>query len=466
MRSSPQQLLSIPNGAGPLYLQVYHRIRTLILTGAWPPGTRLPSSRALARDLGMSRNTGLLAVEMLMADGWIVSRAGSGIFVSSEAPPARHFSSPAQGDEAERGDAAVPFDIAQGATDIFPVKEWAKIHARVWTRASKDALHEGAGAGWEPLRRSVAGYLHAVRGLACSPEQVLIMSSAQAAVDLTIRVLASPGDSIWVEDPGYLFVREAFRAHGLRQVLVPVDDDGIIVSEGIASEPRARLAYVTPASQLPTCAILANDRRSELLDWARRTGSYVIEDDWDFNAVFDGRQPPEPVAASCPEQVVFIHSFNRLLFPALRIAVLVAPVGLADKFIDARRAIDGFPNMANQIALAEFIDRGLLSAHLRKSKVTYARRRAALHSGVRQHLSRWLHIDEERPGLIGLAFTPPGRDSEMAAIARSNGIACIGLSDFKVNDSASPAALPLGFAAYPEEVIDDACRRLAEALAA
>ena len=412
----------------------------------------------------MSRNTALLAVEMLMADGWIVSRAGSGIFVSSEAPPARQFSSPVHVDEARPSDAAVPFDIAQGATDIFPVNEWAKIHARVWTRASKEALHEGAGAGWEPLRRTVANYLHAVRGLACSSEQVLIMPSTQAAIDLTIRVLAKAGDSIWVEDPGYLFVREAFRAHRLRQVLVPVDDDGFIVSEAIASEPCARLAYLTPASQLPTCAILANDRRSELLDWARRTGGYVIEDDWDFNSVFNGEHPPEPLAAWCPEQVVFIHSFNRLLFPALRAAVLVVPPGMADKFIDARRAIDGFPNMANQIALAEFIERGLLSAHLRKSKVTYAQRRSALHSGVRRHLSRWLRIDEERPGLIGIAFTPPGRDSEMATTARNNGIACIGLSDFKVNDHGSPAALPLGFAAYAEDAIDDACRRLARAL--
>jgi len=463
MRNSSQPLLSVLQGSGPLYLQIYHRIRALVLSGAWPPGTQLPSSRALARDLGISRNTAILAIDKLMSDGWIISRTGSGIYVSSEAPPSRP-PLPSGGAARAPSSVPVPFEIAHAATDVFPVAAWSKIQSKVWTNAAAEALHEGSGAGWAPLRNAIASYLHAVRGIACSPDQILVVSSSQSALDLCIRALARQGDEIWVEDPGYPYAREAFQAHGLEQVTVPVDGEGIDVARGIGIAGDARLAYVTPACQFPTCSILSAARRKLILDWAARTGNFIIEDDWDFNAILDTSQPADPLAASGSEQVLHIHSFNRLLFPALRIAALVVPAPLVDRFLSARRTIDGFPNVPNQIALTEFMDQGLLSSHLRRCRMAFEERRAALHAAAREHLSRWMRIDETRPGLHALAWTDYG-DSELATIARNGGIACLGVSDFKIAPSPFPGALLLGCAAFKPEAIRGAAKRLADLLA-
>jgi GntR family transcriptional regulator / MocR family aminotransferase len=462
VRSSPQQLLSMPARSGPLYLQIYHRIRSLIITGAWGPGTRLPSSRSLARDLGISRNTAILALDKLMSDGWIQARPGSGIYVSCDAPPAR--SGPATSVSAESPTSPAPalFELVHGAIDLFPVAEWGKIQGRVWTRSSDQALLEGSGAGWQPLRQAIAGYLHAVRGLACSPEQILIMSSSRAAVDLTLRVLGDAGDRIWTEDPGHRCPRDSFKTDDLHRTWIPVDGQGMNISLGKNIAPDARFAYVSPACQFPTCAILGGDRRAELLEWAKRNDSFIIENDRDFNAVFDRQHPPEPLAASSPENTVFIHSFNRLLFPALRVAALVVPPGLVSRFVEARLRIDGFPNTANQIALTEFIERGLLSSFLRKSKLAYEQRRAAMHTGIRERLSDLLWVDESQAGLAAVAFTHGAKASELAAVANRAGIACKCLSDFSGQNVCSEA-LVLGFGPFRTEVIDDGIARLAEA---
>ena len=463
MRASSQQLLSIAQGVGPLYLQIYQRIRALILSGAWPPGTQLPSSRALARDLGISRNTAILAIEKLMADGWILSRTGSGIYVSLEAPP-RRPPLPEKNARQERSSLPIPFELANAGTDIFPVAEWSKIQAKVWSRASADALHAGSDAGWSPLRDAIAGYLHAVRGIACSAEQVIVLSSTQSAVDLCVRVLAKPGDSIWVEDPGYQYARETFQAHGLRQIAIPVDNEGIDVAAAIAISEKSRLAFVTPACQFPTCSILSQPRRDLILKWAGRTGSFIIEDDWDFNAVFGPDAIPEPMAARASEQLIYVHSFNRILFPALRIAALVVPPRLVDRFLSTRRTIDGFPNVPNQIALTEFIERGHLSSHLRRCRTTYEERRAALHTAAREYLSPWAQVDEDRPGLHALAWTKLD-DSELGRTVRHAGIACLGITDFKIAETPFPSALLLGYASFRPDVIRDAMKRVAEAIA-
>lgn len=464
MRSSPQQLLSMPTGGGTLYLQIYHRMRNLILTGGWPAGTRLPSSRALAHDLKISRNTALLALEKLLADGWIQSRAGSGMYVSFSGPVARPALRLLAANDSHTCPVRVPFDVAYGAIDLFPVGEWAKIQSRVWKRSNEEALLEGSGAGWLPLRQAIAGYLYAVRGLACSPDQILIMSSGGAAVDLAIRVLARAGDRAWIENPGPRFAREAFHASRVEPVDIPIDGEGINISLARRRAADARFAYVSPACQFPTCSVLSDDRRAELLEWAARRQAYIIEDDRDFNAVFDDQNPVEPLAALSPDNIVHIHSFNRLLFPALRMAAMVVPAPLAERFIQSRQAIDGFPNMANQIALTEFIEKGLLSAHLRQCRLAYQRRREALHLGIRGHLSKWLQVDESRRGLNVVAVTKGAKASKMAAVARRSGIACQCLDDFSHGGEVDRDALVLGFGSFSVLSIDTASALLAGAL--
>lgn len=465
MRSSPQHLLSLPNGRGPLYQQIYQRIRTLILTGAWPTGTRLPSSRSLARDLGVSRTTALLALDQLAADGWITSRRGSGVYVSTDVPPARVAAVIDEGDaQVEDSRKPVPFEIAEPAVDLFPVGKWARIQSGVWSRNPEHALHEGSEAGWLPLRQAIASYLHAVRSLACSPDQIMIVSSTQAALDLCARVMARPAEAVWVEDPGYPGAREAFLLNGLRPVPVPVDHDGLQVAAAISLEPRARLAYVTPACQFPTCVPLSRERSAQLLDWAAGSDGFVLEDDWDYNTRFSDPFPAEPLAVLCPERVIHIHSFNRLLFPALRIAAVVVPRGLIGEFRDARRAIDRFPNVGNQIALAEFIEHGHLAAHLRVLRDAYLQRRTALFTSLEERTGGLIRPDSTRLGLHAIGWVARRSDSGLAAKLRQGGIACSTLSDFSTMQWQGQSALLLGYGAFVTQRLEDAVGRLASVL--
>ena len=468
MRRSPQPLVSLPEGPGPIYLRLYHKIRSLILDGSWPAGTRLPSSRRLAEDLSIARNTANLAIDQLMADGWIVARPGSGIYVSDEAPPVRPPALSAIAGQALDFDEGgpIPFQIIPGAIDLFPVETWARLQSQVWSKASLSALHEGSGAGWYGLRCAIAAHLHAVRGLVCAPEQVLVVSGSQAAIDLGLRALAQPGDQMWTEDPGYPYARQAIRAAGLVEACIPVDSEGIMVSQGVVRAPRARLAYVTPACQFPTGALMSERRRLELIDWADGGHGYVIEDDWDYNACFELAHPPEPLAARSPERVLFIHSFNRVMFPGLRIAALVVPPSLVPVLVEARQAIDGFTNVANQIALTEFIQRGHLASHLRASRIAHGERRSALHDALSRHLGDLVRFDPAQAGLHVVAHTPGQSDTALAVRARRSGLGCYAMSDFAGDESRVDPALLLGFAAYSPAKLDEAAARLAACLAA
>jgi GntR family transcriptional regulator/MocR family aminotransferase len=465
MRPNPQQLLSMPASAGPLYLQIYHRIQKLILTGGWPPGTRLPSSRALADDLDIARNTAILALDKLLADGWIYSRPRSGMYVSADAPAGRPPLPASAANDCLSG-RPLPFDIRHGAIDIFPTSEWSKIHAQVWRRSGDEALLEGEATGWMPLRQAIAAHLYAVRGIACSPHQILVVSSSRAALDLAVRVLGRPGDHAWVENPGYRYAREVLQAGKIGVCDVPVDGSGMDVAAALAMRPDARFACVTPACQFPTGAILGSERRLQLLDWARRSDRFIVEDDWDFNAVFDRAHALAPLVASASQQTLFIHSFNRLMFPALRIAALVVPLELVPQFVEARESVGGSPNTATQIALAEFIERGLLSAHLRQCRLAYAQRRDALHCAIDAELGDWLFVDRERAGLAAIAFARAAPAAELARIATDADIACHSLGEFSSNGRAHDDALVLGFGAFPPDMLREAAGQLAASFAA
>ncbi len=457
MRHSPRQLVSLPKGSGPLHLRLHHKIRSLILAGSWPPDTRLPSSRDLARDLGISRNTAILAIDRLIADGLARSRPGSGVFVTEAAFAGAPSSSTAL-------EPPAPFQLAYGGVDLFPAGRWARIQARVWSSASRNALYEGSGAGFHPLRRAVAAHLHATRGLPCSAEQIMIVSGTQSAIDLALRVLGERGGRAWMEDPGHPYVRQAIQANGLNSVAVPVDSDGLRVADAIAAAPDARLAYVTPACQFPTCSTLSEARRLELLDWAEAAGAWIIEDDWDHDARFDGSPPPEPLASRSGGRALYIHSFNRILFPGLRIAALVVPESLVPALVDARRAIDGFSSLSNQIALAEFIERGYLASHLRSSRIALAARRTAMHGALTDMMRNVVTFDPAQPGLHVVARPTSGGDAALAAMARRAGLECLALSTFSERGGAAPQALLLGFAAFAPNVLARAVKRLASSL--
>lgn len=461
---SPQKLVALPDGQGPIHLRLYHQIRALILDGSWPSGTHLPSSRQLADDLGISRNTAIQAVDQLVADGWVIARTGAGVFVSAEAPPARP-SHPASGwGHANVSTAPAPFHVRPGPVDLFPISKWTKLQARVWNQASTEAMHESSGAGWAPLRQAVAAHLHAVRGLACVPDQVLILSSSQSAIDLALRVLAVPGDQVWVEEPGYPAARQAIRANQLTEAPVPVDAQGLCVETGIQRAAHAKIAYVTAACQYPTGRVMSEPRRGALLAWASRNDAFIVEDDWDYNACFDAPQPPMPLAARASHRVLHIHSFNRLLFPGLRIAALVVPSELAPRFIEMRQLVDGFTNVANQMALAEFIHRGALASYLRTCRIACTERRAALHRAVAAFMPGNVRIDPLQSGWWSVAHLDGLHAAPLAAQARAEGFWCMALSDFSADPLDSAQALLLGFAGFKTDALTAATMKLAQCL--
>ena len=355
--------------AGGLYQGLYKRLRGFILDGVWPAGTRLPSSRALAADLKVSRNTAILAVEQLIADGWAESRSRSGVYVSA-APVAL----PAERSEGRGLSELPPFALQRPATDLFPAQIWKQLQARAWAEIEPHWLLTTDPAGDPGLREAIARLVCAPRGLRAHADQILILPSATMAIDLVAATLLRSGDQAVIEDPCRPSIRQLLRTRGARLCSVRTDADGLDVG---ALPPHARLACVGPSVQFPTGTALSADRRTYLADWARSGGAWLIEDDRDSECgLVDAA--PLPLAAEAPDRTLFVASFNRLLFPGLCAAFLVAPPALVDRLRAAHATLGGRASLASQLALRAFIAEGHFARHLRKRRQAYADRRAAL----------------------------------------------------------------------------------------
>lgn len=429
----------------PAYARIGERIRTAILSGALAPNARLPSGRTLARDLGVARNTVDWALDQLVADGYIVRRRGAGSYVAAQlperdAPPRkpepnrsavadtapRRLSRRADALRAYPGHyqpaASVPFAPSLPPTDLFPREIWNRLLQREAARPGDDYWHYGASNGLPALRRAIAAHAAAMRAVRCSPEQVIVVTSTQQAVELAAKVLADPGDKAWCELPGYPPVRHGLRSAGLEVVDVAVDDDGLDVAAGLDAAPEARLAYVTPAHQYPLGVELSLPRRRALLDWAHQRDAYVLEDDYDGDYRYEGRPIASLQGMDERGRTIYIGSFNKILFPALRIAYAIVPEPLADAFVDAKHIADGHTALLMQGALAAFIDEGHLGSHLRKTRAAYDRRRLAFldEAGA---LQRWLRFG---PALAGMHVAARFTDAAAALDDRAVAAACAG----------------------------------------
>ncbi|MFC5740950.1 PLP-dependent aminotransferase family protein [Dyella tabacisoli] len=384
----------------PAYARIDDRIRMAITSGALAPNARLPSSRTLAKDLGVARNTVDWALGQLVADGYIVRRRGAGSFVAASLPErdahpvtpkriALSQSADAQPRLSERAQAlrsypghyqaatAIPFTPSLPPGDLFPRKVWNRLLIREAGRPGNDYWEYGASNGLPALREAIAAHASAMRATHCSPEQVIVVTSTQQAVELAGKVLADPGDRAWVEMPGYQPVQHCLRAAGLHVVHVPVDEQGLDVGAGRLLAPHARLAYVTPSHQYPMGYEMSLERRRALLDWAHEADAYVVEDDYDGDYCYEGRPIASLQGMDGRGRVIYVGSFNKILFPALRIAYVIVPEPLVAAFVDAKHVADGHTALLTQGVLAAFIHEGQLARHLRKTRAIYDERRLA-----------------------------------------------------------------------------------------
>ena len=485
------------NDAEPLYRQLYGQLRLAVLDGRIAPGTRLPSSRALAEELTCSRNTVVNAYEQLLYEGYLEGAIGSGTYVSSELPDgmltvtpaarATRDAAPPRGPSLSRRGAALAAVTREGrrhggafvtsVPDVreFPFEVWGRLLGRIWRRPDDGLIRHGPSQGYPPLRRAIAAYLRAVRGLVCEPEQVFIASGAQQGLDLAARLLLDPGDPVWFEEPGYLGLRGALVAAGARLVPVPVDDEGLSVADGRALEPRARLAAVTPSHQYPLGVTMSLSRRLALLDWAAEAGAWILEDDYDSEYRYAGR----PLAAlqgleasrsngAAGARVIYAGTFSKVMFPALRLGYLVVPPDLVEMVTRARGSLDDYPSTVAQPALAAFIEEGHFAAHIRRMRRLYAARQDCLLQALERHCAGLLTARPDPAGLHLIADLAPdlaARLDDRAASARAaaQGVHAPALSTYFIGE-APRQGLMLGYAAVPEQEIEAGARRLASAL--
>jgi GntR family transcriptional regulator/MocR family aminotransferase len=472
---------------------LYAHLQAAILSGQLKCGLQLPSTRTLADELGVSRNTILTAYEQLIAEGYLESVAGSGTFVTRVLPdllftPPRHTAPMARqprGAEAhqpplsERAGMQLtsaqtapllpplsdgrqrPFMVGMPALDAFPYELWSRLVVQQARRLSTSALTYQNPAGYRPLREAIAAHVTVARRVRCTPEQIVIVAGSQGALDLAARLLINAGDPVWMEDPGYRRARGAFLGAGARIIPVPVDHEGLVVQAGLAHAPQARLVYITPSHQFPLGVTMSLTRRLALLDWAQWANAYILEDDYDSEYRFAGRPLAALQGLDEAERVIYVGTFSKVLFPALRIGYLILPPSLVKPFLTVRGLIDFHPPVLEQAVLADFMLQGHFRRHLRRMRTLYAERCAALLEAVRELP---LDIDLPEAGIHCTAWLPAGMD-EVALVrqAVANGLNLWPVSTYSIEPLARQGVI-LGYGAYSVPEIQDGVRRLAAAM--
>jgi GntR family transcriptional regulator/MocR family aminotransferase len=470
-----------------LQQQIYAGIRRAILDGVVGPGTLLPSSRALAADLGVSRTTTLLAVQQLQAEGYLRARRGSGTAVADEIPDDLVPGRPPLGAQrawhpalSRRGAALVrvrqgaqrldgpprPFRLGTPAVDLFPVGVWSRLVNRRLRSVTATQLDYGDPAGLRGLREAIAEHVQAVRGTRCGAEQVVIVAGAQQGFELVCRVLLDPGDRVWMEDPGYPGARSALQAAGARIVPVPVDAEGLDVNHGVRRGRDARLAYVTPSHQYPLGVPMSLPRRLALLRWAHAARAWVIEDDYDSEFRYGARPIPCLHGLDSDGRVIYVGSFSKTLFPALRLGFLIVPSDLHDELVAARAAADQHPPTLDQAVLADFIGEGHFARHLRRMRLAYRERLDALIVAAEHYCRGALRVRPVRTGLHALADLDDVTAARVTREAAARGVETAPLSVYVTAGRPSSRTLVLGFGAVRPEASRRGMERLAAAIEA
>ncbi|BAU75769.1 MocR-like pyridoxine biosynthesis transcription factor PdxR [Metapseudomonas furukawaii] len=471
----------------PLYRQLYLQVRKQILSGRLPGGTRLPSTRTLCKELGLSRITLLNAFDQLTAEGFLASRTGAGSYVGHEwegrraatdeprKPPrlssmshavhslrSDHFSGVSYSTWAP--DCPTSFLPSHPAYDAFPVQAWKRLMNRHLRKPGKAELGYGELKGLLRLREAIVEYVADARGIECSVDQVVITSGAQQAFNLLGMLLLDPGDGVWMEDPGHIAARIAFQAQGCRLVPLPIDDQGLDVQQGVRDCPDARLAFTTPSRQHPLGTTMSYARRQELIDWGGRGQGWIIEDDCDSEFRYVGRPLPALYAMDPWGRVIYVGTFSKVLYPSLRLGYVILPEDLVEPFCAIRAVMDRSPSTLHQATVADFMLEGHFLGHIRRMRNLYQARQACLLEALQRHLGGFLSANPVESGLHLMGWLPDDQDDDQ--LARQLGehqVYTYALRDYCVRHRLPPGLL-LGFAATPEQQAERRVQELAQAL--
>jgi GntR family transcriptional regulator/MocR family aminotransferase len=479
----------------PLNQQLSAALRAAIQNGQLSAGFRLPSTRDLAIQLAVSRTTVISAYDQLGAEGYLTSTVGRGTRVSLQLPEeafmvrfqcdsaAKHSQSQSTANNQQRLEFSEfgrtlstldftgmvfapeikPFRAGIPALDEFPVALWSQLIRKVWKNISVNDLSYGEPEGWRPLRRAVANYVRAYRGVRCTDEQVLIVNGTQQVFDIISRILLRPADKVLFESPGYLRAKLAFQAAGARLVNVPVDQHGMNLASVAQVSPSARLAYVTPSHQYPLGVTMAIDRRMQLIEWATLNQGWIVEDDYDSEFRYTHRPIPALQGLDPHDRTIYVGSFSKVMYPSLGIGYVVVPTKLCDTFRLVLATAGRPPSKVDQIALAEFIEDGHFARHLRRMRLVHEGRRTALVESLSSHLGHALQIEGAEAGLHCTALLDQRwRDHVIVKQAAERGVFLRALSEFF--DVAPPAehnnGLVFGFACATPAQIRGAIRKL------
>ncbi|TPJ30821.1 PLP-dependent aminotransferase family protein [Mesorhizobium sp. B2-7-2] len=475
----PLDMLAV-NRSSPEHLsrQLYHGLVAIIRNRTLPPGSELPSTRALAAELGLGRNTIVAAYDQLVTEGYLANRQGARPVIVDlpEGPRATPAEDPAVPlrQPSLRGQQLlsqpyhhgrpghVAFHPGMPDAQSFPFGVWGRLVARRASHGGETLFGTYDVTGHPALKDAIAGYLYSARGVRCRPEQIVITTGAQAAFDLLARLLLDPGDTVWMEEPGYYGAKAAFTVAGARILPIPVDQERSWRLDAPDFSPR--LIYVTPACQHPLGITMRMEERLRLLDIAETANAWVIEDDFDGEYRFQGRPVPAIQSMDRSGRVIYVGTFAKLLFPALRLGFMVLPPELAGRIVNALSTTGQFAPLLLQAALADFITEGHMSRHLKRMRRIYAQRRQLFRDIVTERLRDEITLSPAEAGIQVVGYLKEGIDDiEVSQAAARRAINVSPLSKYFQN-TAPTQGLVLGYAACDAAQTRDGVERLAAAI--
>ncbi|MEO8359346.1 MAG: PLP-dependent aminotransferase family protein [Vicinamibacteria bacterium] len=474
------------HSATPLYRQIYQGYRTAIIERRLRAGQRMPSTRGLADELGLSRIPVLNAFEQLIAEGYLEARTGAGTYVSTALPDTERSRRVVSTDAKVSPSRSKPrrmarvasqlpttqewlkgfgaFSVGHAAVDHFPFATWTRLVSRQAHKITAKLLRYGPALGHLPFREAVADYLRTTRAMHCEADQIMVVSGSQQALVICARALLDPRDEAWVENPGYHGTRAALDLAGAKIVPVPVDAEGLDVTAGIARSPKARAALVTPSHQYPLGVTMSATRRLQLLNWASSQGSWIVEDDYDSEYRYESLPLGALQGLDRDHRVLYIGTFSKVLFPSLRLGYIVIPPDLVERFADVRRSMDICPPSFTQAVLTDFLREGHFALHIRRMRRRYDERRSALVEAIESILGPEFKVLGEQAGMYLVLEFPPGLDDRTVARAAADAQLWTMPLSWCYAGRASRQGLVLGFGGTSVSEIRVGVRKLQEVI--